>query len=247
MALKLEKNLENLVRSAIGSRGLKEQSEQAVSTDVRRNAYNLFSQTEGAGITNGLTLPVIRAGSELDVQDTIEIGYNQIYKTLQASIDDKTYKDSKDSFMKDADEKKKLQFYMNMLEQDILPAEPAKDAKPEEKEAYKKLMVAKEELETAKSIGKALSKGDTNTAYAIVRETFDVEANLLAVIPRGYGGPAFRDSETKVYAAIANRRASEAIKTIKENKLYSLIDQGIKENELGKAHALNAMYALSQK
>jgi len=237
---KLSENLEQLIQNSNTGRHFLDQAEKNPNLDnVRlRNAATNAYQNQ----MMGHFVPT-------DFINQLNDERTKSFKGLEENLDESTYKSAKAHYIKGMTDVKEG-FYINLLKEGIMPKAPEKDAKPEEKEAYKKLLFAKQTVDVAETIEKYADKGNVAEAIEammrysqkIGRPIFD-ESDLSSLSRlAAYGAPLARESEAKILKDIANSHRMTAAKVIKEASLYGLIEKGIENTQYGKAIALTEMY-----
>lgn len=241
---KLRQDLEALVKFAGVSKELSEVSKRKFDNGLIDSAKNFYGNLRNAGITQFDPL-TFEAMTHCSFSNTMEDGHQKVLLRLKDRIDDETYNKARSFYLNELDEQLKLSFYLTMLSDGMMPNEQ-NNADEKTKKSFKALKEAKEELDLAKAIEDAVASGNIDLADQLISDKLD--APTLRYLDRLglYGGPAFRNAEKSIYLDVANARKGVAAQKIKDNKLYGLIDKGIKENELGKAYSLMGMYGAYQ-
>ena len=152
------------------------------------------------------------------------------------------YLQAKDFYLGEFSDETKAVFYVDILRKGMMPNAPDEKAKKEEKEAYEDLMQVKKEVDAMDALELAVGKGDMEKAKRIANQHMGVEDLGILNILSGYGAPLFRDAEKSIYIDVVNERRSIVAESLKDGKLYGLIDKGINKHEQGKAYSLAGMY-----
>ncbi len=238
---KLRQDLEALVNFAGVSKKLSEVSKYKFDNGLIDNAKSFYGNLRDSGMMTPFYPLTFETMTHNSFKETMSDGHEFIINNLQNVLDDETYNRARGFYLNQLGEQHKLIFYLTMLSEGMVPEE-AGNADEKTKKSFKVLKEAKNELDLAKAIEDAVESGNTELADQLISEKLD--APTLRYLDRLglYGGPAFRTAEKNIYLSVANIRRNVATNIIRENKLYGLIDKGIKENPQGKAYSLVGMY-----
>lgn len=236
---KLSEDLEALVLSCHNSTKVKERIESDPDDmDVRAAAVNFYGPLRAAGLSS-VDHARLRVSIPQEAQWTALGGEIEMYHTLNSRLQETdVYQRARDAWLGKLDDDHKLDFYVGLVGEGIIPEGPDGDSE-DAKNAFNKLKEAVVNLQIAKKLESYIRRGKFELAEELVRESMGTGTKLLLEVYKGAGSVS---SQKAIYEHITEVRRNMAATIIKEKNLYGLIDKGIDRNPAGKAHALTGLY-----
>ena len=240
---KLPERLESIVNSATEARYLREGAQEGVNLQLKRSASRFYSQKGIRDIAILVDPKTFLGDNDHQFELRLIEGENNIYDALARLLEDgDDFGVAKQFYISKLNEDNKAKYAAMLLEKGVVPDAPADNDNEAQKNAHKKLLNVAGVLQYANALELAVRKGDLRTARKLLKNK---APGILANYVLGdYIVRNMTEAELGVYEHIAKANRIFAENTIKQNKLYELMDKGIAKHPLGKAYSLVAMHEL---
>ena len=157
---------------------------------------------------------------------------NQTYQTLDAQLDNNTYKAGMNFYKGTLDKEITAQMYGNLITKEGIIT----------KESSKELKEVAGKLALAEAIEKALQKGDVKKAVALVDRLMDKNQKARMMYNDVNTGAAYERFKESIVADVEEMQRAQAYNVLTQGKLYSEIDTAMVGTEYGKAKSFMAAY-----
>ncbi len=239
----LDPDLEKLVNAAISAGALKERSQVKVNLRLIDDA-RAFYTTGVAKKFSSIDEKTFRTASDRSFESLLTDGEFEFYLALSKLLDADTFERARGYYLSRLNEESKLQFYVKMLERNIVSDFPAGDSFDAANlgNARKILNKVKDLVDYSAELSLAVRRRDSHTARNLVLDK-DLEGPRRSILET-YHGMNAEDAEFGVYSTIARGNLIVAKRALLKNNLFSFIDRGIETMGMGKSYALVSLHEL---